>query len=116
MTATKPRQPIAFSGEGSAIDNYFAPKPVATAPVAKVENWAYFDKNNAKHRLILSLMYQAQWTTQNSQRREVPDMERLSSFLKSEKSPVHKKLMLMNDAELEKVIAALGGIIKSMFK
>lgn len=77
----------------------------------KAENWAKFDKSNPKHKLILSLMYQANWTSGN-----LPDMSRLDSFLKSDKSPVKKPLMNMDDQELEKVIKALKGIVKHRWK
>ena len=80
------------------------------------ENWAVFDKTNSKHKVILSLLYQAQWTIPNERHGEVPDLERLSSFLKSEKSPVKKKLKDMDVHELEKVIKALTGIVKYRYK
>ena len=80
------------------------------------ENWAVFDKSNQKHRVILSCMYQAQWTVPNDKYGEIPDMERLSNFLKSDRSPVKKPLKDMQPFELEKVIAALNGIIKSIHK
>lgn len=83
-----------------------------TEPTAKpVENWAKFNKNNPKHRLILSLMYQANWTSGN-----LPDMSRLDTFLKSDKSPVKKPLMKMTDNETEKIIKALKGIVKYRYK
>lgn len=88
-----------------------------SVPVNKpIESWSKFDKSNPKHKLILSLMYQAGWTKPNPRHGEVPDMDRLDSFLKSDKSPVKKPLMKMTDAETEKVIAALKGIIKSRYK
>ena len=80
------------------------------------ENWAVFDKSNQKHRVILSCMYQAQWTVPSDKYGEIPDMERLSNFLKSDRSPVKKQLKDMQPFELEKVIAALNGIIKSIHK
>ena len=80
------------------------------------ENWAVFDKSNQKHRVILSCMYQAQWTVPSDKYGEIPDMERLSNFLKSDRSPVKKPLKDMQPFELEKVIAALNGIIKSIHK
>lgn len=80
------------------------------------ENWATFDKSNQKHRVILSCMYQAQWTVPSDKYGEIPDIERLSNFLKSDRSPVKKPLKDMQPFELEKVIAALNGIIKSIYK
>ena len=88
-----------------------------STPVNKPsENWATFDKSNQKHRVILSCMYQAQWTVPRDKYGEIPDMERLSNFLKSDRSPVKKPLKDMQPFELEKVIAALNGIIKSIHK
>ncbi len=115
MTTTK-KQPIAFSGSGSAIDNYMSSAPVETV---KVENWAGFTPtkpNPTKRKVLFSLMHQAQWTTQLPFKGEIPDLIRLSDFLQSEKSPVKKKLKDMSDAELEKLIAAFKGIVKSKFK
>lgn len=106
------KEPIIYSGSGSAIDNYFAPKPVATQPT---ENWAKFDKKNARHMLILSLCRQAQWVTNTQRFGEVADLNRLSNFLKSEKSPVKKPLMKMNDDEIEKIITALSGVISHLY-
>lgn len=77
----------------------------------KAENWAKFDKSNPKHKLILSLMYQANWTSGN-----LPDMSRLESFLKSDKSPVKKPLKSMSSEEVEKIIVALKGIVKHRWK
>lgn len=80
------------------------------------ENWAVFDKNNPKHKVILSLLYQMQWVKPSEKWGEVPDLERLSNFLQSEKSPVKKKLKDMEPLELEKLIKALNGIVKHRYK
>lgn len=80
------------------------------------ENWGLFDKNNPRHKVILSLCRQAQWITFNEKFGEVADLDRLSNFLKSDKSPVQKKLTQMDDKEVEKIIKALSGIVKSRFK
>ena len=82
----------------------------------KSENWAVFDKSNPKHRLIMSLMYQAGWTKAHPRHGEVADMDRLDVFLKSDKSPVKKPLKKMSDEETEKVIKALKGIVKYRWK
>ena len=112
MMTTIKRKPIAYSGNGSAINNYFSEKP-------KQGNWASFTalKPNPKKRSVLfSLLYQAKWTTINSEKKEVPDLERLSDFLQSEKSPVNKMLVDMTDGDIEKVIKAFKGIVKSTWK
>jgi hypothetical protein len=80
------------------------------------ENWAVFDKNKPKHKVILSLLYQMQWVKPSEKWGEVPDLERLSNFLKSDKSPVKKKLKDMEPLELEKLIKALNGIITHRYK
>lgn len=83
---------------------------------AAAENWAKFDKNNSKHKAILSMMYQINWTTMDKGK-EVPDLERLSNWLKSEKCPVSKPLLKMDNAtELPKVITAFSGIVESKYK
>jgi len=78
------------------------------------EKWANFNKNNAKHLLILSLLYQAQWVC-NYQGKEVPDLDRLSKWLQT-KSPVKKPLNKMNENEIEKVIYAVTNIVKSIWE
>lgn len=80
------------------------------------ENWAVFNKNNPKHKVILSLLYQMQWVKPSEKWGEVPDLDRLSNFLQSEKSPVKKKLKDMEPLELEKLIKALNGIVKHRYK
>ena len=78
--------------------------------------WGAFNKSNPKHLLILSLVRQAQWTVSNEKHGEVADLNRLSSWLKSERSPVNKPLLKMDAHEIERIIAALSGIVKSIFK
>lgn len=82
----------------------------------KAENWAIFDKNNPKHRTVLSLMRQAQWVKPHNRHGEVADLERLDAFLKSNKSPVKKPLNYMQPEELEKIIKAFKGIVKHRYK
>lgn len=81
----------------------------------KGEKWANFDKTNTKHRAILSLLYQAQWVT-NYKGKEVPDLDRFSAWLQSEKAPVRKPLLQQSQTELSKTIKALEGIVKSVWK
>lgn len=115
MTATKP---IVYTGEGSAIENYLNPK--ATTPKSRQNqeqgNWGLFDKDNQQHRTILSYMRTAQWTVPNDKWGEVPDTNRLSDFLKSDKSPVKKPLKKMLPEEVSKIIEAFKGIVKSKYK
>lgn len=80
------------------------------------DNWARFDKAKPRHKMILSLCRQAQWTIIQDKWGEVADLERLSNFLKSDKSPVRKPLLEMTSIEVEKIIKAISGIVKSKYK
>lgn len=77
--------------------------------------WGAFDKDNPKHRVILSLLYQAQWTT-NYKGREVPDLNRFSKWLQSDKAPSRKPLKKQDPKEVEKTIYALTQIVKGIWK
>jgi hypothetical protein len=85
-------------------------------PKQSSENWGLFDNNNQQHRTILSHMRTAQWVVPNEKWGEVPDLNRLSNFLKSDQSPVKKPLKKMEPAEVSKIIVALEGIVKSKYK
>lgn len=85
-------------------------------PVPTEDNWALFDNTNTQHRTILAQMRTAQWVVPHEKHGEVPDLERLSEFLKSDKSPVNKPLKQMEPWELSKIIEALKGIVKSKYK
>jgi hypothetical protein len=90
-------------------------------PEAKqpTDNWASFTPtkpNPQKRSVLFSHMYQAQWTKPSEKHGDVPDLERLSQFLKSEKSPVNKKLVEFTDIEMDKLITAFKGIVKSKWK
>jgi hypothetical protein len=114
MTATKPR---VYEGQGSAIDDYNSPKQQLQNVVsAKSGNYGLFDNNNQQHKTILSLMRQAQWTVPSEKWGEVADLNRLSDFLKSDKSPVNLPLKKMTPKEVSKIIVALEGIVKSKYK
>lgn len=78
-------------------------------------NWAAFDKNNAQHKYILSLLQQMGWTTQHEKWGTVADLERFSHWLKSRRSPVIKPLLSMTPEETSKIIFALEGIIRSTY-
>lgn len=79
-------------------------------------SWAKFDKTNKRHLKILSLLLQAGWSKPHQTRKEVADLQRFESFLKSVKSPVKKPLKDMSSEEVEKIIAALNGIVKHRWK
>jgi hypothetical protein len=108
-----------FSGSGSAIAAYFE---IASSPVANRndgEAWGSFSKTKpepAKRKVLFSIMHTAQWVKPHHKLGEVPDLERLGAFLNSDKSPVKKPLKAMTPEEMEKIIKAFKGIVKSMYK
>jgi hypothetical protein len=81
-------------------------------------NWAFFDKAkfSSERKLLWSYLYQAQWVVKNEKYNEVPDLERLSNFLKSPKSPVNKPLKKWNKAEWSKILHAFRNIVKFQYK
>ena len=118
---TKTKSPYLFEGQGSAIDDYNAPKKQLQNIVQggrghSKSNWGLFDNNNQQHKTILSLLRQAQWVVPNDKWGEVPDINRLSDFLMSDKSPVNKPLKKMEPEEVSKIIEAFKGIVKSKYK
>lgn len=116
MTATLPR---IYTGEGSSVDDYFSPPTPSGFKNSKqlnTDNWGLFDKNNQQHKTLLSQMRTAQWTVPHEKWGEVPDVNRLSTFLKSDKSPVNKPLKKMKPCEVSKIIEAFKGIVKSKYK
>ncbi|MBB4117888.1 hypothetical protein GGR32_000160 [Mesonia hippocampi] len=74
-------------------------------------HWAYFDKNNQQHSYILSLLRQIGWTKSSERYGIIADMDRLSDFLKSKKSPVPKPLQNMDSTELSTLINCLESIL-----
>lgn len=80
------------------------------------DNWGLFDKTNKQHLTLLSQLRTAQWVIPHDKHGEVPDLDRLSHFLKSDKSPVNKPLKQMEPQEVSKIIEALKGIVKSKYK
>ena len=81
-------------------------------------NWGYFEieKFPGERKTLFSLMYQAQWTKAHEIVKEVPDLDRLSNFLKSKKSPVHKPLKQFEKADWSKLIAVFTNIVKGTYK
>jgi hypothetical protein len=119
MTATK--KAYIYEGSGSAIDDYNSPKKQLQSIVQggrthSKSNWGLFDKNNQQHKTILAQMRTAQWVVPNGKWGEVADLNRLSDFLKSDKSPVNKPLKDMEPREVSKIIEAFKGIVKSTYK
>lgn len=75
-------------------------------------SWGYFDKNNPKHKLILSLCIQYGWSLHNERHIEVADIVKLGNWLQYGKSPVKKPLKSQDNVELEKTIKVLKQMIK----
>jgi hypothetical protein len=118
MTPTKAR---IYTGSGSPIDDYHNPKKqleniVSGGRNTGKENWGFFDKNNQQHKAVLSQLRQLQWTTKSERWGEVADINRLSEFLKSDKSPVKKPLKDMEPQEVSKIIECLKSMITKKYK
>lgn len=75
-------------------------------PIGK-KCWGSFNMKKGSHRYVLSVLYQLGWTTENSSKRTIPDIERLGAWLESERAPVRKPLLDMNAAQISKTIVAL---------
>lgn len=72
------------------------------------DNYAYIDFKNKQHRYIYSLLMQHGWTVYSQEHtKSIADLQRLSDWLKSHRSPVKKKLKDMTPKELSKIITAL---------
>lgn len=80
------------------------------------DNWALFNNKKASHKLILSLAIQLQWSVWNDKYGAIADLERISEWLKSNKSPVNKPLMNMSPEEVSKIIVAFENMIKKRYK
>jgi hypothetical protein len=119
MIATK--SPYLFEGTGSAVDDYQKPKGQLTTILQggrsnSKSNWAFFDKNNKQHLTLLSQLRTVQWTIPNDRYGEVADLNRLSDFLKSDKSPVKKPLKDMKPEEVSKIIECFKSMVIKKYK
>lgn len=82
-----------------------------TGNVPSLRLWGAFDKANKQHMQILSLCMTYGWT-----KGQYADLNSLSSWLQSKKSPVRKPLIDMSSTELSQIINALSGMVKSKYK
>lgn len=117
----KTKTPYVYTGSGSAIADYNKPKKelqnIVQGGRSKGKScWGLFDKDNKQHRTILSQLRQLQWVVPNERRGEIPDLNRLSEFLKSDKSPINKPLTDMTPQELSKIISCFDSIINKHYK
>lgn len=118
MTANKP---LVYTGTGSAIDNYNNPAKKLQTIVQggrshSNSNWGLFDNKNQQHKAILSHMRVLQWVVPNEKWGEVADLNRLSEFLKSDKSPINKPLKEMDEKELSKMISCFESMVTKKYK
>lgn len=80
-------------------------------------HFAKFDRNNSKHRAILNICYDLDWTIFNERlNRNVADLRILGSFIAGKKSPVRKPLLEMTSQECSKLITALEGILRTNYR
>jgi hypothetical protein len=115
MAATK--SPYLFEGQGSAIDDYMKPKQQLQNIVkGQTGNWALFDKNNQQHKGLLSQLRTLGWVVKSDKWGEVADLNRLSDFLKSDKSPVKMPLKKMTPEEVSKIIECFKSMVKKKYK
>lgn len=70
-------------------------------------NWAVFDKENQKHKYILSLLMQLGWSKAHDKYGTVADLSRLSNFLKSKNSPLYPNLKPLQDMDVKKELPKL---------
>jgi len=118
MTATNPR---IYEGSGSAIDDYNKPKQelkniVQGGRSHSKSNWGLFDKSNKQHMSLLSQLRTLQWVKKSDKWGEVADLDRLSDFLKSDKSPVKKPLKDMEPGEVSTIIECFKSMVRKMYK
>lgn len=110
-----------FTGTGSAIEDYNKPANqlqniVKGGELERDKNWGLFDKNNKQHRTLLSQLRTLQWVVSSERWGEIPDIHRLSDFLKSNKSPLNKPLKSMTPEEVSKIISCFDSMIIKNFK
>lgn len=79
-------------------------------------NWGLFNKDNQQHRAVLAQLRTLQWTKVNGKWGEVADLDRLSDFLKSDKSPVNKPLKDMTQHEVSKIIECFKSMVIKTYK
>ena len=113
--------PYIYEGSGSAIDDYNKPKQQLQTIVQggrshSKSNWGLFDKKNKQHLTLLSQLRTLQWVKKSEKWGEVADLDRLSDFLKSDKSPVKKPLKDMDKTEVTKIIECLKSMVRKKYK
>ena len=112
MTATK-KDPRAYSGSGSAIDNYFSNSPEYKADPK--QDFTAFDFKNGKHKYILSMLHTMGWTKTLANGKVVGNMATFAHWLQT-KSPVQLPLTEMTPEQTSKVVHAFERVVKHFFK
>lgn len=79
-------------------------------------NWGLFDKDNQQHKALRSQLHTLQWTKKHDRHGEVADIDRLSDFLKSDKSPVKKPLKQMTPEEVSKIIECFKSMVRKTYR
>lgn len=74
-------------------------------------NWAVFNINNQQHKYIMSLLQQLGWVKAHVKYGQIADMNHLSNFLKSKKSPVPMPLQSMSSQQVSKLISCLESMV-----
>ncbi len=82
----------------------------------KYDNWAYYDKTKQSHLYILSLSIQFGWFIVDERYGEIADLQKLSEWLKSDKSPVKMPIKEMAPEQISKVIFALESMVDNKYK
>ena len=82
----------------------------------KYDNWAYYDKTKRSHLYILSLSIQYGWFIVDERHGEIADLQKLSEWLKSNKSPVKMPIKEMAPEQISKVIFALESMVDDKYK
>jgi hypothetical protein len=78
---------------------------------------ASFDKNNTRHKYLLSLLITYGWYCKSGKYGKVANLDKLNEWLQSDKCPVpNKPLKKMNDDELTKIIGAFESMTRKKFK
>ena len=74
----------------------------------KYDHWAYLNFKKSQHGRIYSVLMQMEWSVYDLEKQKhIADLMRFSEWLKSNKSPVCKKISEMSTKECSKIISAL---------
>ena len=72
--------------------------------------YAKFDKENPRHKYLLSVVIEYGWFKRSGKYGRIADLDKLNEWMHSAKCPVKKPLMKMTADELSKVITALANM------